>query len=163
MTASKSIFILLGSNMNNPKLQLKKARKLIVKHLSKIICTSSIYKTAPWGKDDQPAFYNQVLKLRSGRPAVTVLKIIKEIEQVMGRVFYEQWGPRIIDIDILSYGQEVVRSKPLTIPHTQISNRLFTLIPLQEVSPRWRHPVSGKSIAYLVRECKDQLSVIKEK
>ena len=161
MSAARSVILLLGSNLNEPIKQLKIARDLIGTQLARIKKASSIYKTAAWGNTDQPDFMNQIIEIISSRPAIKILAIIKNIEKIMGRVSSIHWGPRIIDIDILFCGKEKINSKMLTIPHPSIGDRLFTLIPLQELNPRFVHPVSRKSVRELIASCNDHSAVNK--
>ncbi|MBP6794037.1 MAG: 2-amino-4-hydroxy-6-hydroxymethyldihydropteridine diphosphokinase [Saprospiraceae bacterium] len=161
MPGSRSVILLLGSNLDEPIKQLKIARDLIGTQLAKIKKTSSIYKTAAWGNTDQPDFMNQIIEIISTRSAVKILAIIKNIEKVMGRISSIHWGPRIIDIDILFCGKEKINSKILTIPHPSIEDRLFTLIPLQELNPGFVHPVNRKTVGEMIASCNDHSAVNK--
>ena len=161
MPGSRSVILLLGSNLDEPIKQLKIARDLIGTQLAKIKKTSSIYKTAAWGNTDQPDFMNQIIEIISTRSAVKILAIIKNIEKVMGRISSIHWGPRIIDIDILFCGKEKIKSKILTIPHPSIEDRLFTLIPLQELNPGFVHPVNRKTVGEMIASCNDHSAVNK--
>lgn len=144
-------------------MQLEKAKKLIESRIGKIINSSSIYKTAPWGKEGQPFFYNQAIKLYSSLSGINLLTIIKEIEYAMGRQLIEKWGPRIIDIDILFIGYQRIKTKALEIPHPRIRERKFVLAPLNELIPHFRHPVSHTTIHTLFQLCTDPLAVQKLK
>ena len=163
MSSRRSVYILLGSNLNRPRLQLEKAKSNIEACIGKVIKTSSIYKTAPWGYSDQPAFYNQVIKLYSSKSGIKILKLIKEIEQIMGRVLQMKWGPRIIDIDILFIGYQRIKNKDLIVPHPRIAERLFVLAPLNEIIPHFIHPVSKNTVHTLFNQCNDHLNVRKVK
>ena len=153
------LYLLLGSNIQRPLKQLAIARDLLQKHLGKIIKVSSIFKTAAWGAHDQPNFFNQVIKLQSTRKAITILRIVKNIEVLMGRASGPQWGPRIIDIDLLFYGQTKIKSKELILPHPLLESRRFALVPLVEIAPNFRHPITQKSMLYLLNVCPDSLPV----
>ena len=161
MAGSRSVLLLLGSNLNNPLSQLKIARRLISNQLAKIKNASSIYKTSAWGNTRQPAFMNQVVEIISSRPPLKILEIVKNIERIMGRLVSVHWGPRIIDIDILFCGKEIIKTKSLTVPHKAMQDRMFTLIPLQELKPRLIHPQSKKSIQMMIASCTDQGQVKK--
>jgi 2-amino-4-hydroxy-6-hydroxymethyldihydropteridine diphosphokinase len=120
---------------------------------------SSIYETAAWGKNDQPAFLNQVLEIETALSPPQLLKTILAIEENIGRVRQEKYGPRIIDIDILLFNDEVLHLPMLKIPHPQLQNRRFVLVPLAEIAPDLIHPVFKKTIAELLAICPDKLEV----
>jgi 2-amino-4-hydroxy-6-hydroxymethyldihydropteridine diphosphokinase len=149
----------LGSNLKRPKEQLEKAKQLIESRIGKIVLASSIYKTAPWGKKDQPWFYNQVVKLYSSLSGANLLRNFQEIEFTMGRRLTEKWGPRIIDIDILFIGYQRIKTNTLEIPHPRIIERKFVLAPLNELIPRFRHPIFNTTIHTLFQLCTDPLAV----
>jgi 2-amino-4-hydroxy-6-hydroxymethyldihydropteridine diphosphokinase len=155
------IFILLGSNLGDRQENLDRARHEISRSVGEIITTSSVYKTAAWGNTHQPDFYNQVIEIRSAPDPGKLISDTQMIEQKMGRTREEKWGPRIIDIDILFYGDSVFSNENLTIPHPEISNRKFTLMPLAEVAPDFIHPVFKKSVLQLLEDCDDDLPVEK--
>jgi 2-amino-4-hydroxy-6-hydroxymethyldihydropteridine diphosphokinase len=155
------IFILLGSNLGNRQENLDRARQEISRSVGEIITASSVYKTAAWGNTHQPDFYNQVIEIHSDINSKKLILDTQLIEQKMGRTREEKWSPRIIDIDILFYGDSVISSENLTIPHPEIANRRFTLLPLAEVAPDFTHPVLKKSVLQLLEDCKDDLPVEK--
>ena len=158
---NSGIFLLLGSNQGKPLGKLAEAAERIEKDAGRIVARSSVYKTAAWGVEDQPDFYNQVLQIESAWSPEELMKKLLKIEQAMGRVRAEKWGPRIIDIDVLFYGQQVISTASLTVPHPGIPDRKFALLPLAQIAPGLVHPVLGKTIATLLRECTDALSVEK--
>lgn len=154
-----AFFLLLGSNQGDRSKNLSQARLLLGNLTGTVTCTSGVYQTAAWGMEEQPDFYNQVLKIESTLAAEGFLKIIHRIESDMGRIRSTKWGPRIIDIDILFAGSQRIRSSELTIPHPGIPERRFTLVPLHEIAPEFIHPALNKSIRQLLAECKDPLTV----
>jgi len=154
-----NIYLLLGSNLGNRNELLKTAIKLITLHLGEVLGTSKLYETAPWGISDQPAFLNQVVKINSSLLPEDMLAKIQFIETNMGRIRHEKWGERKIDIDILYYNDLVYNSSELKIPHPEILNRKFTLIPLAELSPEFTHPVLHLSNSELLAKCDDLLQV----
>jgi 2-amino-4-hydroxy-6-hydroxymethyldihydropteridine diphosphokinase len=156
---NNGIFLLLGSNQGNPPDRLAEAAERIEKDAGKIVARSSLYRSAAWGIEAQPDFFNQVLEIESPYDAGVLLQKLLSIERTMGRVRAEKWGPRIIDIDILFYGPQVVSSPSLTVPHPGIPGRKFTLLPLSQIAPELVHPVLGKTIATLLQECRDPLMV----
>lgn len=157
----KGVFLLLGSNQGDPVRRLAEAAKKIEETAGKIHGTSAVYRTEAWGVQDQPDFYNQVLRIETSHSSQTLLRELLAIEKSMGRVRLQKWGPRIIDIDLLFYDQQVMDVPGLQLPHPGIPQRKFTLLPLFEVAPDFIHPVSGKSIRTLLEECADPLRVEK--
>ena len=155
------IFILLGSNLGDRQENLDRARQEISRSIGPIVTSSSVYKTAAWGNTHQPDFYNQVIEIHSSHGPGKLLVDTQLIEQKMGRIREEKWGPRVIDIDILFYGNSVLTSEALTIPHPEIANRKFTLLPLAEIAPDFIHPVIKKSVAQMLSACTDSLGVEK--
>jgi 2-amino-4-hydroxy-6-hydroxymethyldihydropteridine diphosphokinase len=158
---NNGIFLLLGSNLGQPLANLRDASKKIERDAGKIWMRSSVYKSAAWGVPEQPDFYNQVLQIQSEHPPEILLQKLLHIEKAMGRLRLEKWGPRLIDIDILFYGQETRNTPSLQIPHPGIPERKFTLIPLVEIAGNWQHPVSKKSMSALLEQCTDTLRVEK--
>ena len=153
------IFLLLGSNQGDSLHHLAEAARRVGENTGEIVARSSVYRTAAWGVADQPDFHNQVLEIRSGYSPSRLLEKLLAIEGAMGRVRGKKWGPRIIDLDILLYGQQVVNTDTLRIPHPGIPERRFTLVPLAEIAPHLLHPLLHKTIATLLRECTDSLPV----
>jgi 2-amino-4-hydroxy-6-hydroxymethyldihydropteridine diphosphokinase len=156
---SSGIYLLLGTNIGARKNNLLEARHQINTRAGKIIRESNIYETAPWGAPDQPSFFNQVIQIESKLAPEPLLNELLYIENNMGRVRQLKWEPRIIDIDILFYHQEVIQTTVLTIPHPHLQERKFTLIPLDELAPSLFHPVLRKSIKELLEMCPDKLTV----
>ena len=154
-------FLLIGSNLGDKKKNFEKAEILLQQYCGAIIQSSSVYQTAAWGKTDQPAFLNQALEIETDLHAEELMKQILRIEETMGRERKEKYGPRIIDIDILLFNDEQHDDPNLRIPHPEMQNRRFALIPLAEIAGNVEHPVLKKSIRRLLAECPDQLDVKK--
>lgn len=154
------IYLLLGSNLGDRIDNLKQAIKYIWS-FSEIVKISSVYETAPWGVTDQPSFYNQVLEIKTATDPKSLLNEILKIEQLLGRVRKVKWGARIIDIDILYYGTQLINENDLIIPHPGITERRFTLEPLVEIAPDFIHPITGKTNLEMLELLDDQLSVKK--
>lgn len=154
-------YILLGSNLGNCLNNLKQALDLIQTHIGKIIKASSIYKTAAWGNTEQGDFYNQVLLLETTCTPQELLTKLLAIEKSMGRERKHKWEPRIIDLDILYYGNQIIKEDNLSIPHPWLHKRRFTLAPLAEISPDFLHPVLVQPNKHLLEICEDNLSVEK--
>lgn len=152
-------FLLLGSNMGDRLDNLKKGCKCIQEKVAPLAAVSSVYETAAWGNEYQPAFLNQAIEIETSLEPEALLKKIKSIERAIGRRQAEKWGPRIIDIDILLMETVVFKSPSLTIPHPQMHERRFTLVPLAEIAPAVKHPLLLLSVKQLLKRCKDRLDV----
>jgi len=147
MVKPNQVYLGLGSNQGDRKNNLQTAINEIAGVEGIIITeTSSLYLTEPWGKKDQDEFFNQVIEIETQLSAVDLLKALQKIEIKMGRQRLGKWGPRNIDIDIILYGQEIVDSTDLKIPHPYAQQRLFVLIPLQEINTEIVFPDSGMKI-----------------
>ena len=155
------LYLLLGSNQQQPQKQLLLAQKSITKIIGKTLRKSAIYKTAAWGNTQQPDFLNQVIVVETKFTAVQTMQAILTIEKNMGRIRNKKNDPRIIDIDILFFNKEIIDSTHLTVPHPQLQNRNFVLIPLNELSPNFKHPVLHKTVHQLLRVSPDKLTVNK--
>ena len=107
---------------------------------------SSLYETAPVGKTDQPDFLNAVIALRTSLPPRDLLDALLHIENQMGRVRTLRWGPRVIDLDLLLYGDEQIQTPGLTVPHPRLRERAFVLVPLAEIAPDLRLPGDEKKV-----------------
>jgi 2-amino-4-hydroxy-6-hydroxymethyldihydropteridine diphosphokinase len=156
-----TVYLLLGSNMGNSKEQLLLATKIIEQEIGLVMNASSFYATAAWGNENQPDFLNQVLIIETHITSSLLLKKVLAIEKTMGRVRTVKNAPRIIDIDILFFNNEIIHTKILSVPHPEIQNRRFVLIPLEELTPSFIHPTLNKTINELVISCKDSLNVQK--
>jgi 2-amino-4-hydroxy-6-hydroxymethyldihydropteridine diphosphokinase len=155
----RTAYLLIGGNLGNRKDNLLKATSLIIEQCGTLTRDSSIYETAAWGITDQPSFLNQALAISTSFNARQLLRKILKIEKEMGRVRKEKLGPRIIDIDILLFENEIHDLRFLKIPHPEMQNRRFVLTPLAEIDPGLMHPVLKKTIAQLLEECPDNLEV----
>jgi 2-amino-4-hydroxy-6-hydroxymethyldihydropteridine diphosphokinase len=156
------VYLLLGGNTGNRFEMLQNARELVAQNCGNIIKASGIYETAAWGRENQPAFLNQVIYIKTKLEALALLTCILDIERTMGRVREEKYAPRTIDIDMLFFNRAVIHQPQLTIPHPEIQNRRFVLVPLKEIAPRKMHPVLHKTTTLLLKECADSLGVKKQ-
>jgi 2-amino-4-hydroxy-6-hydroxymethyldihydropteridine diphosphokinase len=154
-------YLLIGGNLGNRKENLSQAIELISKQCGILTRSSSLYETAAWGMTEQPSFLNQALEISTSLNARQLMRKILKIEKMMGRVRKDKFGPRIIDIDILFYDNEIHDQLFLRIPHPELQNRRFVLVPLAEINPDMQHPVLKKTIAELLEECPDNLEVKK--
>ena len=138
MNAKEAVtsYLGLGSNIGDRRANLAEAvQRLAQIPAIEIVKTSSIYETAPVGPQDQPDFFNQVVQAEVSCSGRRLLELVEGIEQDMGRVRTRRWGERIIDIDILLYGDETIDEPDLQIPHPQMLVRQFVLVPLAEIAP----------------------------
>ena len=148
----RTTHLLIGGNLGDRKTNLLTAISLINEQCGPLIRSSSIYETEAWGKTDQPSFLNQALEISTSLNARQLMRKILKIEKEMGRVRKEKLGPRIIDIDILLYENEIHDLRFLKIPHPEMQNRRFVLVPLAEIDPTLQHSVLKKTIAELLEE-----------
>ncbi len=156
-----NIYLLLGSNMGNSKARLLKAVVQIEKQIGTVIRQSGLYSTAAWGNANQPDFLNQVIIVETKLSAPQTMQTILNIEKKMGRIRTFKNAPRVIDIDILFFNKEIIEQEHLSIPHPQIQNRRFVLVPLNQLSPNLKHPILNKTVHQLLINCSDKLNVKK--
>ncbi len=157
----RTAYLLIGGNLGNRKENLAKAVSLINEQCGSLTRSSSIYETEAWGNTDQPSFLNQALEISTSLNARQLMRRVLRIEEEMGRIRKEKLGPRIIDIDILLFENEIHDLRFLKIPHPEMQNRRFVLVPLAEINSNLQHPVLKKTIAELLEECPDNLEVKK--
>ena len=150
------IFLGLGSNLGDRENNIASALSSLAIHPQIQLCqTSSLYQTAPVGYLDQPDFLNAVVSLRTKLLPLELLDVCQAVEQQLGRVRTEKWGPRTIDIDLLVYHDLVCHSDRLTLPHPRLKERCFVLVPLAEIASDT--PVSdGMTAVELLAGCLDQ-------
>jgi 2-amino-4-hydroxy-6-hydroxymethyldihydropteridine diphosphokinase len=151
--------ISLGSNIGNREKNLAQAVSLLKEKGAEVLKKSSIYETSPVGVKGQPWFLNQVLEVQVDSEPRAFLRMVLGIEAQMGRTRKIMKGPRSIDIDILLAEDKVVHSADLHIPHPELVNRNFVLVPLKEIAFDAIHPELGKKIGDLWRESKDPSAV----
>ena len=143
------IYLSLGTNLGNRELNLEAAKQELTPQV-KILDSSSLYQTEPWGYLDQPDFLNQVLVVETSLSPHELLEYVKGIEQKIGRQPSIRFGPRIVDIDILFYGNRIIQEEDLVIPHPRLKDRAFVLIPLAEIDPDLIYPGTDHSISGLL-------------
>ena len=154
-----STYLLIGGNLGDRIINLSKAKRLIEIEIGEIVNASSMYETASWGNTEQPKFLNQVLVIETILSAEKIIEKIFSIEHSMGRVRGIKNASRIIDIDILFFNDEIIKMPHLIIPHPEIQNRKFVLVPLAELSPNLYHPILKLTVAELLSASKDRLAV----
>lgn len=140
----------LGSNLGHREVNIRSALELLSRDVTLEVC-SSIYDTAPWGFEDQGRFLNCVCRATTRLEPRALLKAVKRVEGILGRRRTFVNGPRVIDVDILLYGDVVVSEPGLEIPHPRMERRAFVLVPLEEIAEKLRHPVLGCSVSELAR------------
>jgi len=149
---NNKVYIGLGSNVGNRVENLARALLLIQDiedvHINKV---SSLYQTAPWGKTDQEDFINQVIEIETELLPLDLLHRLQDIEIKLGRQRDVRWGPRTIDLDVLLFGRETIDLEELKVPHPYLLQRLFVLIPLQEIDPELVFPDGSKITEVLNR------------
>jgi 2-amino-4-hydroxy-6-hydroxymethyldihydropteridine diphosphokinase len=152
-------YLLIGGNLGLRENTLAEARTFIKKDVGNIRKSSSIYETAAWGITNQPDFLNQVLEVETKLSAHDVLIKILAIEKTMGRIRTRKNASRIIDIDILFFNNEIINDPGLTVPHPEVQNRKFALVPMAEIAPGLKHPLFKRTIKELLSTSGDTLEV----
>ena len=143
-------YVAIGSNLGNKEENLLRALELLKKHGVKIGKVSSFFATKPYGVTDQPDFLNGAIELEYNASPEELLDLLLKVEQEMGRIRTRTWGERIIDLDLLLFGQEVINTEKLVLPHVDMVNREFVLAPLTEIAPNVIPPNRKETILELL-------------
>jgi 2-amino-4-hydroxy-6-hydroxymethyldihydropteridine diphosphokinase len=155
-------FLGIGTNLGNRKANLRKTIEMIGEHIGKLIHSSSVYETAPWGFEAENDFLNMVIMVETNHSPAELMKKIAIIESKLGRErSQDRYSSRVIDIDILLYNDFVIIENGLKIPHPLMHERKFVLVPFCELAPDIIHPVLGKSMKVLLEECRDRSKISK--
>lgn len=152
-------YLLIGGNIGDRAAHLEQATSLIAGCCGSVVHRSPVYETAAWGNTQQAAFLNQALELYTTCLPEALMSQLLQIEERMGRIRGERYGPRTIDIDILLFNNDIQSTPLLTLPHPEMHKRRFALQPLADIAPGVQHPVLKKSVADLLAECPDGLPV----
>ena len=164
MNASQAerVFLGLGANLGDRELNLEKALEFLSERM-KIVKFSSIYDTEPVGNPNQPRFLNLVCEIQTGLSPLGLLIVVKAIENKLGRMPGEPNTPRTIDIDILLYGEKIMDTPQLTVPHARLHERAFALVPLAEIAPEVIHPLMKKTAKELLAAVEGKSGVVPHK
>ena len=149
------IYLCLGSNIGDRIGCIQQANLLLcADEKIRVIRSSTMYETEPWGNKEQEWFINAVIEAKTNLPPDELLGFCRQVEEQIGRNRAGEipWGARIIDIDILFYDEQIINTQDLTIPHKHLHNRAFALVPLLELIPDFIHPVYGKTMIELHEE-----------
>ena len=153
-----TVYLGLGSNLGHREHNLRRAIRILRRYV-RLRRASSVYETAPWGFGQQPAFLNCVLDVTATVAPSQLLSSVKSLEREMGRQPGLRYGPRLIDVDILFYGGQIIEYPELHIPHPRLHQRAFVLVPLAELAPELLHPTSKLTVAQLSVQVTDREGV----
>lgn len=156
-------YIALGSNLGDRESYLRDAVRLLQDHpLIHVLAVSHFYETEPLTlkNEKQNWFLNCAAKIKTSLNPIRLFQSCQEIEHLLGRIRSEKWGPRTLDLDLLFFDDEILKTKTLCLPHPELQNRRFVLEPLAEIAPTLKHPVKGLTIQALLRNLKDNKKVV---
>ena len=143
----------LGANQGDPRRQLQEdIARLAATEEVEVVKASSFYRTPPLGPPDQPWYVNAVVQVRTRLAPEELLRVLHRVEEDLGRVRRERWGPRLIDIDLLLYNGIILSGPDLCLPHPEMHKRSFVLVPLAEIAPQAWHPALEKTADELLAE-----------
>jgi 2-amino-4-hydroxy-6-hydroxymethyldihydropteridine diphosphokinase len=147
---SKTVYLSIGSNLGDRERNLRQALSLLAEPRLRILRVSSFYETEPRDEPDQPWFLNAVVEVETDFFPKQLLARLQKIERELGRKRIKPKGPRTIDIDILLYGESIIATDDLTVPHPRMAERRFVLEPLAELAPSLRHPVTRRTVTEML-------------
>jgi 2-amino-4-hydroxy-6-hydroxymethyldihydropteridine diphosphokinase len=158
---SKQVVLIIGGNLYDRMALIDQCRKSLADFLGPWTNASAVYESEAWGGKSSGNYLNQVLAFETDFSPMEILDKIQSIELQLGRSRDEKWGNRTMDIDILAFGEEVIETEQLTIPHPFLHLRRFVLVPLGEILPDWKHPKIQSSVGKLIEDCPDSSKVWK--
>lgn len=158
----QKVFLGIGGNIGNKQVNFEKVYTIIEKELGKIVLSSSVYETPPWGFQADENFWNQVLIIKTEKSPENLLEKIHEIENLFGRERgVGTYSSREMDIDILYVDNLYIETETLIIPHPKIHQRMFVLVPLNEIAPEFKHPLLRLTSFEMLENYKDE-SIVKK-
>ena len=143
-------YIALGSNLGDRKLAIEQATSQLAAADLSVTRSARLYQTAPVGPEGQPEYYNTVVEVETTKTPEALLDHVKALERALGRTENVRWGPRVIDLDILLYGAEVLRGPRLVVPHPEMHQRAFVLVPLADLAPELLVPGHNLTVRALL-------------
>lgn len=153
-------YLCIGGNLGDREENLEETRDFVLFNMGDIVAASSVYQTAAWGMEGAPDFLNQVLKIETELTVEALMLEIEELEEFYGRKrSSEKYLSREMDVDILFYGDEVIETEKIVVPHPRLHLRKFVLLPLNEIDGELNHPVFKKTVAELLKACEDTSKV----
>ena len=156
----ETAYLMLGSNVGNREEYLRRCVDLLHREAGTVTGLSAVYESEPWGFDDPVWFLNRAVALRTDHTPQALLESIQKIEQTLERTRTNTgYQARTIDIDILLYGNCVIHTPELVIPHPRMTERMFVLHPMTELAPELEHPVLQRTMRYLREKCDDRMKV----
>lgn len=155
-------YILFGSNMGDKEALFAQACLLINNRCGQVVRVSAAYESEPWGFEAEEWFLNRVIVVETEKTPEELLQQLLDIERELGRVRHPEiqgYTSRTVDLDLLYFGQRVINTDSLTVPHPRLHLRRFALVPMCEVAPEWVHPVFGLTQQELLQQCPDECIV----